>query len=113
MITGIGTDIVEIARVRKAISESFMHKVLSEEEFERAMSFSEERRIQFLAGRFAAKESIIKCLSDHEIPNMNDLNIINDEKGKPMISYKDYKILISISHERNYATAVAILEEGA
>ena len=111
MIKGIGTDIVEIARVRKVISESFMHKVLSAEEFERAMSFSDERRIQFLAGRFAAKESIIKCLSDHEAPNMSDLNIVNDEKGKPMITYRDYKILISISHERNYATAVAILKE--
>ena len=113
MIKGIGTDIVEIARVRKAISESFMRKVLSAEEFERAMSFSDERRIQFLGGRFAAKESIIKCLSDHEVPNMSDLNIINDEKGKPMITYKDYRIFISISHERNYATAVAILEEEA
>ena len=110
MIRGIGTDIVEIERVRKAICDPFMCKVLSPEEFEKAKSFSEERMIQFTAGRFAAKEAIIKCLSDYEVPNMSDLNIVNDEKGKPEIFYKDYKIFVSISHERKYASAVALLE---
>lgn len=111
MITGLGTDIVEIARVEKAISDSFMKKVLSIEEYERALTMSKGRRIQFLAGRFAAKEAIIKCLSDHEVPEMCNLNIINSEKGKPEIRYKDYRILISISHERKFAVATAILEE--
>ena len=46
MITGLGTDIVEIARVEKAISDSFMKKVLSIEEYERALTMSEGRRIQ-------------------------------------------------------------------
>ena len=110
MITGLGTDIVEIARVEKAVSDSFMKKVLSIEEYERALTMSEGRRIQFLAGRFAAKEAIIKCLSDHEVPEMCNLNIINNEKGKPEIRYKDYRILISISHERKFAVATAILE---
>ena len=110
MIRGIGTDIVEIERVRKAISDPFMRKILSPEEFEKAKSFSEERMIQFTAGRFAAKEAIIKCLSDYEVPNMSDLNIVNDEKGKPEIFYKDYKIFVSISHERKCASAVALLE---
>ena len=112
MIKGIGTDIVEIERVRNSISDPFMRKVLSDEEFEKAKSYSEERMIQFTAGRFAAKESIIKCLSDYEVPNMSDLNIVNDEKGKPEIFYKDYRIFVSISHEKKYACAVAILEEG-
>ena len=83
----------------------------TDEEFEKAKTFSQERRIQFTAGRFAAKEAIIKCLSDHEVPNMTDLNIVNDEKGKPEIFYKDYRIFVSIAHERKYASAVAILEE--
>ena len=39
MIRGIGTDIVEIERVRKAISDPFMRKILSPEEFEKAKSF--------------------------------------------------------------------------
>ena len=42
---------------------------------------------------------------------MSDLNIVNDEEGKPEITYKDYRILISISHEKAYATAVALLQE--
>lgn len=109
MIAGIGTDIVEIGRVKKVISDGFMAKVLSADELERTKEMSETRKIQFLAGRFAAKEAIIKCLSDRELPNMSDLNITNDEKGKPEIRYKDYVILLSISHERNYATAVAVL----
>ena len=111
MILGIGTDIVDISRVRKAISNAFLAKVLSGEELEKAASMSEERKIQFTAGRFAAKEAIIKCLSDHEVPEMCNLNIINNEKGKPEIQYKDYRILISISHERKFAVATAILEE--
>ena len=111
MIKGIGTDIVEIQRIRDSISEPFMRKILSDEEFEKAKTFSQERMIQFTAGRFAAKEAIIKCLSDHEVPNMTDLNIVNDEKGKPEIFYKDYRIFVSIAHERKYASAVAILEE--
>ena len=111
MILGIGTDIVEIERVRKALSNAFMAKVLSSEEIKRTASMSEERKVQFTAGRFAAKEAIIKCLSDHEVPNMTDLNIFNDEKGKPEIFYKDYRIFVSIAHEKKYASAVAILEE--
>lgn len=111
MILGIGTDIVEIERVRKAISEAFMRKVLSKQEMEKALAMSEERRIQFVAGRFAAKEAVIKCLSGYERPVMSDLDIINDEEGKPEIFYKDYRILVSISHERTYATAIALLQE--
>ncbi len=111
MILGIGTDIVEIERVRKALSESFMRKVLSPQEIERADMMSPERKIQFVAGRFAAKEAIIKCLSGYERPIMSDLNIVNDAQGKPEIFYKNYRILLTISHERNYATAAALLQE--
>ena len=79
MILGIGTDIVEIQRVRKVISDAFLRKVLSKEEIEKILSMSEERKAQFIAGRFAAKEAIIKALSDFELPEMSDLNIVNNE----------------------------------
>ena len=108
----VGIDIVEIARVKKAIqNERFVKKVLSEDEIEKYNSFSANRQVEFIAGRFAAKEAIIKCLSDHEIPSMSILNIVNSETGKPMIKYKDYRILLSISHEKEYAVAIAMLEE--
>ena len=108
---GIGIDIVEIDRIKKQIdNKRFVEMVLSSEEIERFNNFSDIRKTEFLAGRFAAKEAIIKCLSDYENVNMNSLNITNNEKGKPEIKYKDYIILLSISHERHYAVAIASLE---
>ncbi len=109
MIRGIGIDIVEIDRVRKALSDSFLRKVLSKEEFEKASLMSEKRKIEFTAGRFAAKEAIIKALSDYEVPLLEDLNITNNEKGKPEITYKNYRILLSIAHESSYAIGQALL----
>ena len=108
---GVGIDIVEIDRIKKQIdNKRFVEMVLSSEEIERFNNFSDIRKTEFLAGRFAAKEAIIKCLSDYENVNMNSLNITNNEKGKPEIEYKDYIILLSISHERHYAIAIASLE---
>ena len=107
---GIGTDIVEIDRVRKALSDNFMRRVLSSQELELCAEYRKERQIEFVAGRFAAKEAIIKALADFESPNMKELNITNNVFGKPEITYKDYTILLSISHEKNYAIAFAVLE---
>ncbi|MBQ2509325.1 MAG: holo-ACP synthase [Erysipelotrichaceae bacterium] len=105
----VGIDIVENERVRKALSDAFVKKVLSQEERKRFEGFKETRKVEFLAGRFAAKEAIIKCLSGIEVPQLTDLNIENDEAGRPFIQYKDYEIVLSISHERNYSVAIAIL----
>ena len=107
----VGIDIVEIDRVKKAINDSFLRKVLSKQEIEYCKDFKEKRKVEFVAGRFACKEAIIKCLSDYELPNFSDLSIINNEKGKPEIRYKDYNIEVSISHEINYACAIAILNK--
>jgi len=107
---GVGIDIVENQRVRKSMSDAFARKVLSKEELEKYDAYNDNRKVEFLAGRFAAKEAIIKCLSDYELPVMSNLNIINNEKGKPEIKYKDYEIELSISHEKNYSVAIAILK---
>lgn len=105
----VGIDIVEIARVKKAMSERFVEKVLSKEEITLFNTFKEFRQAEFLAGRFACKEAIIKCLSDIEIPLMPDLVVLNNEKGKPYIKYKNYNIKLSISHEEKFAVAIATL----
>lgn len=105
---GIGIDIVQISRLND-VSDSFVDKVLSKEEKALYQKFEGSRQKEFLAGRFAGKEAIIKCLSDYETPLMSDLIILNDEKGKPYIKYKAYDILISISHEKEYAVAIAYL----
>lgn len=106
----IGIDIVEIERLN-SLKEGFINHVLSPEEIKIYKKYEGERSVEFLAGRFAAKEAIIKCLSDIEIPNMNEIEILNKDNGKPSVKYKDYKIKVSISHERHYACAIAILED--
>ena len=107
----IGIDIVENERVRKVLSDAFLRKVLSEDERKLCEDYPLEKKVRFVAGRFAIKEAIIKALSDYELPEFKDLNIVNDTKGKPEIRYKDYKLAVSISHERNYSVGMALLEE--
>lgn len=83
--------------------------MLSREEIEQYNKYSDQRRVEYLGGRFACKEAIIKALSDYEMPNMNELVILKNEKGKPIISYKDYNLELSISHEKEFAISIAIL----
>lgn len=106
----VGIDIVELDRL-KDIKDGFVKHVLSKEEIEVFNSYSDSRKIEYLGGRFAAKEAIIKCLSNIEIPKMPDITIINNKDGKPIVNYKDYDIDLSISHEKHYAVAAAILND--
>lgn len=108
-MNAVGIDIVEIDRIRSALSNTFIDKVLSKEERAVFDNYKNNRQIEYLAGRWACKEAIIKCLSDYEKPQMTDLTIINNENGKPIIKYKDYDIELSISHEVHYAIAIAYL----
>lgn len=121
MIYGIGNDIIEIDRIEKAISKNnFIEKVFSEKEKENISSRG--NRTESYAGVFSAKEAISKAMGDG-VRNFSllDIEILNDEMGKPyaLISEKlekiikdkfgEYKIEISISHSKTFATAVAIL----
>jgi len=111
MIIGIGTDIVKISRIRPSI----VKKVLSAPEIEKMDSFvSEQRKIEFLAGRFAAKESIKKALPTFEnFSSMTELVILNKDNGAPYLSqpvFDDKVIHLSISHERDYAVGFCIVE---
>lgn len=110
MDMGIGIDIVENHRIEESLSDYLLNFVLSKEELEIYNSKKNKtKKIEFLCGRFAAKEAIIKCLSGVELPFRNELVILNDENGKPFINYKNYNILISISHEKKYSVAIAQL----
>ena len=107
MIIGIGTDIIEIKRIK----ENIVEHVLTKEEKEIYYSKNGKKKIQYLAGRFAAKEAIIKAICPYENPHMLEINIYNDLNGKPIVKYKNYEIMISISHEDNYAIAFAIIKK--
>ena len=121
MIVGIGNDIIEIERVEKAISkEGFKNKVYTQKELENI----EKRgnRTETYAGIFSAKEAISKAIGTgvREF-SLTDLEILNDDLGKPYVvvsekldkiiksKKEDYQIEISISHSKKYATAMAII----
>jgi len=109
MIIGLGIDIIENSRVSKRLNNEFINTILTEKEKEIYISRKSRKQLEFLSGRIAAKEAIIKAISDFENPHMLELEISNNEKGKPYINFKNYNILISISHEKNYTVAEAIL----
>ena len=121
MIIGIGNDIIEIERIEKAIlKEGFKNKVYTQRELENI----EKRgnRTETYAGIFSAKEAISKAIGTgvREF-SLTDLEILNDDLGKPYVvvserldkiiksKKENYQIEISISHSKKYATAVAIV----
>ena len=116
MVLGIGTDIIEIDRIQKAIQrwgDGFLSHVFNEEEIEYAQKY--KFSAPHFAGRFAAKEAIYKAIGNNKNLSWKDIKILNDPNGKPYCVLSDRKfvnkILISISHTRNYAVASAIVTE--
>ena len=120
-ILGIGTDIVEVKRVKKIYSkygENFARKILSNDEFKK-YKFS-NKKISFLAKRFAAKEAIGKAVGIG-IRNgviLRYLSINNDSLGRPYVKIEDHKkfnltqkeeVHISLSDEKKYAIANALI----
>ena len=110
MIVGIGIDIVEIARISHAMKNPrFVERILTPAEREYCVTALR------VAGRWAAKEAVAKAVG-LEL-SWQDVEILPDEMGQPTVKvasrYLDpvrLKLKVSISHERNNAVAVAILE---
>src|SRR6476661_9134210 len=109
----VGTDVIEIKRFMcKPVNDnnaSFYHSIFTESELIYCMKYSDP--YPHIAGIFAAKESIIKCLS--KPVKMIDIEITHNRSGKPMgliarRKKKDIKAVISISHTRSLAIAMAI-----
>ena len=110
MIKGIGTDIVEIERLRTKDISKWKGRIFTEAEFSYASKFSDP--FPHLAGFFAAKESAIKALSDKSIA-LNELEIDHTPNGKPFFRYEtqDSVLHLSISHEKKYAIAFVTWEQ--
>ena len=110
----VGTDIIEIYRIKEAINtlgQTFLNRVFTKVEQEYCES-KHQAKFQHYAGRFAAKEAIFKTLDDdskHSI-SWTDIEIINDTTGKPFVKLPVVisPVSVSISHCKEYATAVAI-----
>ncbi len=116
-----GTDIIEIDRIEKAIEKSekvFLNEIYTEKEIE----YCEKRKkakFQHYAARFAAKEAIFKAVNGLLVNKYDidwkNIEILNNENGKPLIHFVDIKlenilsIDLSISHCKKYATANVVM----
>lgn len=117
-----GTDIIEIERIKKVINSLeniFINKIYTENEIKYCEG-KNNAKYQHYAARFAAKEAVFKAVSQildtkYSITWKN-IEVINDENGKPKINFIGSKIEklknidISISHCRDYAIAFVIAE---
>lgn len=119
-ILGIGTDIIEITRVTALIErhgEKFLDKLFTTNEINYCETFKE--KAARYAGRFAAKEAIVKALGCGFGQNAGwkEIEILGDEKGRPHVTFKGKmketftgEILLSISHSDHYAAATALYQ---
>jgi len=124
MILGIGTDIIEVARVQGSLDrfgERFLKRLLLPNEI--AYCQSHNTPGQFVAARFAAKEAISKAFGTGIGAQLGwqDIEICRKDSGEPyvvlhgggieLLAARGAKqLLITLSHTQNYATATAILE---
>jgi holo-[acyl-carrier protein] synthase len=117
MIIGTGVDIVDLARIEKLMNRqpSFVDRILTPLEKERFFTLSEKRKVEFLAGRFAAKEAFSKAKGTgigKEL-SFQDMTIVSTEKGRPYFSephMAESNVHLSISHSEQYAIAQVIIE---
>ncbi|MFJ5625485.1 holo-ACP synthase [Peribacillus loiseleuriae] len=116
MIKGIGMDIVELQRIQKLLERQpkFIERILTEAERKTFFSLNERRRVEFAAGRFAAKEAYSKAEGTGIGRSLSflDIEVKPNEFGKPEI-IRPYAagIHLSITHSREYAAATVIIEE--
>ena len=116
-----GTDIIEVGRVRESIErtgDTFLNMIYTPKEIEYCESKKGAKYYHY-AGRFAAKEAIYKAVSglldDKYSMSWHNSQVINDENGNPRIEFLDIKLKqikgidISISHCKEYATAVVVI----
>ena len=122
MVESIGIDIAEVARFEKLVKrygDRLVRRILGSREME--IYLRRHDRAEFLAGRFAAKEAVVKALGKFltERPALSALEIVNDPSGRPKLSlpellegqFRRIDFQISISHEKNFAIALAICTE--
>ena len=123
MIIGIGVDLVKIARIDRAGKNhpGFLERVFTEHE--RSYCSRQKFPAQHYAGRFAAKEAILKAIGTGWSAGVKwtDMEVLHGEGGGPIVHVsgrvKDLmdlkgvkQILLSYSHDEGYAVAQAVLE---
>ena len=124
-ILGIGVDIIKNKRIKDAIKNSkFKDRVYSISELKQ--STLSKNKINFYSKRFAAKEAFVKAMGTgfRDKLNFKDIEIINNKMGKPYFKknrkidkiiknrfkVKKFTCFLSISDEKGYSTAFAIIQ---
>ena len=119
MVTGLGLDLCEIARMEKLIEdERFLKRYFNEGEI-RYIRTKGKGAAQTLAGMFAAKEAFAKALGTGITFELKEISIFHDEAGQPAysLSGKSEKLgegnrfFLSITHDGGVAAAVCIRED--
>ena len=119
MTLGIGTDIIEIDRIRSAFlehEERFLKRLFTERE--RSYCLTHRDPVPHLAARFCAKEAVVKALGTgigKEV-SWKEIEILNDPLGKPEVHLGPVLqdkigptlVLVSMSHCKLYAVATAL-----
>ncbi|MBC8135857.1 MAG: holo-ACP synthase [Fibrella sp.] len=117
-VVSVGVDLADVVRIREAIArdpDRFAHRVLTDAE--REYCFSRPDPAPHIAARFAAKEAVIKCLGGG--CGLRDIEVVRALTGFPSISLSGRaearangrRVLISLSHLKEIATAFAVLVE--
>jgi len=101
VLIGVGCDITKINRFKDK-EMYFVQKILSDTELKIYYQKEGKQKEEFLAGRFCAKEAIIKALPYDKQLDMTQINIFYKNE-KPMCLLKGYTVHISIAHEKEYA----------
>lgn len=125
-ILGVGNDLIAVSRIANAMQrhgERFLQKILSDSERQICLTHQATALHQHVAGRFAAKEAIVKALGTgfQEEITWQDIHILPDIRGKPEAHFSSRVVSLfgplvchlSISHCHDYAiaTAIVLIEE--
>ncbi|MFR9799992.1 4'-phosphopantetheinyl transferase superfamily protein [Streptomyces sp. MS06] len=114
----IGVDVLDRTELRCLLARPwFLHLSYAPEEVRRADLMGEERRLEFLAGRFAAKEAVVKVLGTGLLRGVapRDICVDQAENGAPVVTLRgpaarlgQTSIALSITHKKNVVAAVAL-----
>ena len=113
----VGIDMEKISRFENFTGEG-LKRIFSEKEIEYCNQF--ENKLEHFCGFFCVKEAFVKAIDDTSI-SYNKIEVLHNENGKPSINVTPYinsilrehfksRVEVSISHCREYATAVVLVE---
>lgn len=117
MVVGIGLDLVELERIQRLDerSDAFRLRILTPREQSKYESLQGRRRLEFLAGRFAAKEAFSKALGTGigAKCTFQQIEVLNDASGRPFLRFSEEDVagFVSITHTEQVAAAQVVLIE--